>query len=440
MGYRTMARPKSIHPTYRLHRKSGRGRAAWTDAAGIEHSKLFPGPFKSPESEAAYRRFIREFDTSPQSVTTPNPNGITVAEVLLAYVDHADSYYRTPTGEHGGELERVNVIVKILDDLYGTTPAAQFGPVALKAVRAEFEARGWCRRSVNQQTERVRRIFKWAVSESLIPVTVYTALTTVAGLKSGRCKAHETEPIRPVDDAIIEATIEHLNRHVAGLLRFMRLTGCRPGEAARVRRSEIDMAGSTWVYRPKQHKNRHRGKSRTIYIGPAAQALLRTFFTTDIDDYLFSPVRATAEIREERAARRKTPRYPSHMKRNAAKRVSKPKRTPAEFYNRIALHTAIARACDKAFPAPAPLRQRDGETTAQWNARLTSEQRKELAGWQRKHHWHPNQIRHTFATHIRREHGLEAAQVLLGHAKADVTQVYAERDTERATQIISRIG
>jgi site-specific recombinase XerD len=36
-------------------------------------------------------------------------------------------------------------------------------------------------------------------------------------------------------------------------------------------------------------------------------------------------------------------------------------------------------------------------------------------------------LRHTFATRVRKEHGLEAAQVLLGHSKADTTQIYAER-------------
>ena len=43
-------------------------------------------------------------------------------------------------------------------------------------------------------------------------------------------------------------------------------------------------------------------------------------------------------------------------------------------------------------------------------------------------HWHANQLRHSKATEVRRQFGLEAAQVILGHAKADVTQVYAERD------------
>jgi site-specific recombinase XerC len=54
--------------------------------------------------------------------------------------------------------------------------------------------------------------------------------------------------------------------------------------------------------------------------------------------------------------------------------------------------------------------------------------------------WHPNQLRHAAATRVRREAGLEAAQVVLGHARADVTQVYAERDLDRAREVMRAIG
>jgi site-specific recombinase XerC len=54
--------------------------------------------------------------------------------------------------------------------------------------------------------------------------------------------------------------------------------------------------------------------------------------------------------------------------------------------------------------------------------------------------WHPNQLRHSAATEIRRRFGLEAAQTVLGHAKADVTQVYAERDYARAAGVMEQIG
>jgi site-specific recombinase XerC len=42
--------------------------------------------------------------------------------------------------------------------------------------------------------------------------------------------------------------------------------------------------------------------------------------------------------------------------------------------------------------------------------------------------WHPNQLRHSAGTEIRKRYDLEAAQVVLGHSRADVTQVYAQRD------------
>ena len=46
----------------------------------------------------------------------------------------------------------------------------------------------------------------------------------------------------------------------------------------------------------------------------------------------------------------------------------------------------------------------------------------------------------SYASHVRREHGLEAAQILLGHAMADVTQLYAERDVAKAVSVAAKIG
>ena len=36
--------------------------------------------------------------------------------------------------------------------------------------------------------------------------------------------------------------------------------------------------------------------------------------------------------------------------------------------------------------------------------------------------------------------GLEAAQVVLGHSMADVTQIYAERDLSQAERIMKEVG
>ena len=62
------------------------------------------------------------------------------------------------------------------------------------------------------------------------------------------------------------------------------------------------------------------------------------------------------------------------------------------------------------------------------------------AEWRAKNCWSPNQLRHAAGTEVRRLFGLEAAQVILGHAKADVTQVYAERDQALAAEVMRKIG
>ncbi len=55
--------------------------------------------------------------------------------------------------------------------------------------------------------------------------------------------------------------------------------------------------------------------------------------------------------------------------------------------------------------------------------------------------WHPHQLRHNYATDVRRRYGLEAAQILLGHSSALVTEaVYAERDLTKTMTIVRQIG
>ena len=55
-------------------------------------------------------------------------------------------------------------------------------------------------------------------------------------------------------------------------------------------------------------------------------------------------------------------------------------------------------------------------------------------------HWSPHQLRHNFGTRLRKGFGLEAAQLGLGHACADVKQIYAERDLGRILAIMEQVG
>lgn len=438
-----MPRPKK--PLAYLHHKPTNQAYVRIPARNGKRTVVYLGIYGSPESKAEHARILAGYAAAPSHgaavlLAQGAPVDVTVNEILLAFLQYAHGHYRRADGTLTDEVSQYKQTFRIVKDLYGHTPAREFGPRALKIVRQAMVEAGWCRKLVNQRVGRVKRVFKWAASEELIPATIYQALTTVTGLQAGRTEAEERDPVKPVDDTTVCTTLPFLNRHVAGLVQFQRLTGCRPGEACAVRRCDFDTSGSVWLYRPVQFKTRHRGKARVIAVGPKAQQLLARFFTDNPTDYLFSPQRAVEELHAARAANRKTPIYPSHARRNAKKRIANPKRKAKERYAVTAYEHAIADACEKAFPVPSALTPRSKESRKAWWARLTDADREAVKDWRRKHRWAPNQLRHTHGTDVRHRFGLEAAQVALGHERADVTQVYAEKNLALAVRVASEIG
>lgn len=57
---------------------------------------------------------------------------------------------------------------------------------------------------VNTRVNRIKPIFKWAVSEAVAPPSAYEGLRAVAGLRCGRTDAKETDPVKPVPWAWVE--------------------------------------------------------------------------------------------------------------------------------------------------------------------------------------------------------------------------------------------
>ncbi len=146
--------------------------------------------------------------------------------------------------------------------------------------------------------------------------------------------------------------------------------------------------------------------------------------------YCFRPIDSEAKRRAEVHTNRKTPL--SCGNRPGSNRRSKPKRSAGECYTTGSYGRAIKRACDKAFPHP--------KLGYKLRSSFTDAEKRELREWQSQHHWAPNQLRHTAATEIRKRHGLEAAQVILGHSQLGVTQVYAERDIAKGMEVARLIG
>jgi integrase len=402
-----MSRPRNSVPTYRKH-SDGRAFVTVYGPDGVPR-ELYLGRHGTPESRARYARVCAEL--LPGCVYLGIPDETTVADVILAFWRHAEVYYRSPDGKATSEQTEIRRALKVLRESHGDTPAATFGPKALAAVRTHMIALGWCRPLVNKRIDRIKRAFKWATAEELVPPGVYDGLRSLTGLKVGRSAAREPAPVAPVPLADYERTLPHLPRVARAVVELMRRTGMRPGEACRLTMGEVDTASEPWVYRPAAHKTRHHGHARTVPLGPRARLAITEFFGPLVRFGLLpadpaAPLFCAARERElrfaERRAKRKTKVQPSQKSR----RKAAPKRVPRIGYGPHALAHAVAVAARKAGVP----------------------------------HWHPNQIRHLVATEVRVRFGLEAAQVVLGHSRADVSQVYAERNEGLAAEVAGQVG
>ena len=180
-----------------------------------------------------------------------------------------------------------------------------------------------------------------------------------------------------------------------------------------MRPCDINTIGEVWFYEPFDHKNRWRGHQRKIPLGPQAQQVLKPFLNRPPTAFLFSPREAAEWWYAHQRKNLKATMTSSQAKR---RRTAKPKRPLRDHYDTASYHGAVAYGIAKANK---------------------DRKKKEEAPIP---HWFPLQIRHSRGTEVRRLYGLDAAQAALGHARADVTEVYAEKNLELAIRIAKEMG
>jgi integrase len=409
---------KPFVPSLRRHKPSGQGVVTLSGKdvyCGAWPAALAEAPAEvRARYDAAVASWLaagrtRHLPSTPAPSTSEAPDRLstTVAELALAFIRHAEAYYARPDGAPTGEVGEYARTLGLVNRLFGELPAASFGPLRLLALREHMVGLGWSRGVINQRVRRVVRCFKWGASREMVGPLVYQALRTVPGLSNGRSAARETQPVLPVEEAVLAKVIGTAPPVVACALRLMRWTGCRPGEALALRMADVDRAGETRAYRPGQHKTAWRGKSRVVVLGPNARRALCDALALwgeppSPEAFVFSPALARRLRYAAMRAARKSRAQPSQQDRSKRS----PKKAPGARYTVESFNAAVARACD-------------------------------AAGVER---FHPNRVRHLFATLVRRRFGLEGAQVTLGHCQANVTEIYAERDGELARRVAREVG
>jgi integrase len=396
-----MFRAKNDVPSYRRHKASGQ---AVVTLNGRDH---YLGAWNSPQSKAEYERLIGEWLVRGRRLSHRRDGDGDGDEMLLKELVNG---YRASVVPNlpDVEVDKLSRALKPVRDMFGETNASEFGPVRFKAVRAAMVASGLCISTIRHRMGVVRRMVAWGVENEMLPGDALHRLEAVAPLKAGR-DAKASREVKPVPDADIDAIIPHLMPTVAAMVSLQRLTGMRPGEVCRLTTGQIDRTIDPWVYRPHQHKNKHRGKDRAIPLGPRAKELLTSWLRADPDKPIFSP----REARQHQDASRPHKEGSDERRRESSRRYwkkhHKPKsasRHAGEMYSTLSYGNAVCNACRKAGITP----------------------------------FRPNRIRHTAATEIRQKYGIEAARVTLGHSNLSMTEVYAEADLTLAAKVAKEIG
>lgn len=362
-GSQSGSRGRVRVPGYLLHKATGQARVR------IQGRDVYLGPYGSVESRERYGRILADLarggvvdPVEARDKPTAVP-GLTVNELCVAFLRHAQRHY-VKRGQPTAEQHCFRSAIRPLKELFGFTAIADFGPLALKAVRARMVEQGWCRDYVNKSVGRLRLIFRWGVENELVPPNVPQALQAVAGLQAGRTEAPDRPARRPIPSEHIEAVRKAVRQRTRDILDLLLLTAARPGELLSLTPAMIDRASDVWVARLSHHKAEHHDKERLLFFGPQAQAILTRYI-----------------IRTEPRARL----FP---------------------VRRDTYGTTIAQACIRA----------------------------------KVPRFCPHRLRHTAATKLREQFGLEAAQVMLGHSKMDMTELYAQKNVQAAVAVAAKIG
>lgn len=252
--------------TYALHRKSGQ---AYVRVRG---RMIYLGKYGTHESRVRHRNIVAAELAGRQLQDAMRP---------LSMGELCEKFLLAMQQEHGQRSWWADIargVALTVCEKFAGLEAAAFGPKALQDIQqAMLKQDKLTRYGINRRKQHIVAMFKWAVSQELVQPSVWHALQAVKAIRRG--KGRENPPRLPADSAAVDAVVAHLmgngNEGAALCVRFMRATGCRPGEAFAATPADFRLSDALPVYTVRDHKNTHRGMQRIVPLNTAAVAVVR---------------------------------------------------------------------------------------------------------------------------------------------------------------------
>src|SRR5690349_15175286 len=107
-----MSRPRGI-PSYRRHNQSGQAVVTLTDLSGRRRD-VYLGDYGTAASRQEYARVIAEWEAAGRRLPAPNAQApdLSVNELALAFMRHAEQHYRRPDGTHTSEVAEYRLTLR----------------------------------------------------------------------------------------------------------------------------------------------------------------------------------------------------------------------------------------------------------------------------------------------------------------------------------------
>lgn len=238
--------------------------------------RLSLGKYGTPESLAAYKKFINELDGARVVVTVPG-KWPAIDQMVEAYLIYAERRYMRPDGltsEYHGMVSALATLEPV-----GRNPSDKFTVKTLTDIQRRLAADGYLRSGVNHIISRLKKFIRWCCKEELCPGDLYSKLMVVGGLRKGEENCAEPEPIGAAEIASINGVLQFVPPTVATMIQVQFKCGLRPNEVCRMRVESVDFGVDPWLYYPEKHKNDWREAVAVKAIPASAQQLLKPYLT-----------------------------------------------------------------------------------------------------------------------------------------------------------------
>lgn len=293
--------PPDKSPSSETHRRSRRssgsirlpriGRHSSGQARLTIRGKVhYLGEFGSPEADQRYRDICRRLLAKDPELLFPartvDQKVLTVKELIDDWwrmVESAGLYMKEgkPTSSRAGIRATLSQFNSFAGDLKLTTLRREH---LIRWRTLLLERRDLTTAGINLKIATVRMVLQYGHDNGHVSDAGMHSLMLVKPLKrsAGGDRDQLTRARRALTHEEITAILPHVSPAVAGMIRFQLLTGCRPGEACKLRLCDVDRSpdgadAGDWVFNVPFAKTSHLGKSTSYVLNQECQQLILSF-------------------------------------------------------------------------------------------------------------------------------------------------------------------